>query len=257
MYNGCSFINSTKSITSLTDRSCRSGLHENGIQRDGFRLGGCMAAGQLMSLLIVLVAASQGCSLSAANLHGDVAAISRLDSNVEAARRIQALGERVQHFSEDVVTEAYLKSTSEKERSVMLDVVGWSGHGDGRFVPLLCYVTQTSETPGERAHAARLLGDIRRLPQSCNRFRLLWILGESFADERDNEAADVMAYALCQCLRNLCGYEIRDATKVAGSLRIFGGMKVHTVDTAVVRKWWETEGREIARRGDFEARAEQ
>ena len=210
-----------------------------------------------LALVAVTVPFVGGCSLDAGGLHREAAAISRLENNVEAARRIQALGERVQHFSEDAVTQAYMQSSTVDERQVLLEIIAWSERGDGRFVPLLCYVAQTSGSPGERGQAAGLLGRIKRLPDHCRTSRVVWILGESLAREADSGAANVMAFALDEFLRNMPGYQIPNADRTHEAPAILGGVRIHTVDTVAVRKWWEAEGRAAAERGEFDEKAKE
>ena len=193
-----------------------------------------------------------GCVMHATDLQGEAANIARTASSRELSRRSYDLGNRVRWFSEEVVTQTYISTQSPDERMAVLDIVRWSGLGDGRFLPLLFYVVQFSENPAERAAAARLMADLKQPPSPFRKSSIIWVIGEGLARESSPGAANTLAYSLNTFLRQACHYEIPDSEDVVGKAPMFGNIPIHVTNTEVMRSWWETTGRAMAAEGRFD-----
>jgi hypothetical protein len=203
----------------------------------------------LFSLVVLQTVFLSGCAIDAKGLQTEVAHLQRTGPRVN---RFHDLGQRVRCFSEETVTQAYISAESPDERIALLDIIGWSGLGDGRFFPLLFYVVQFSESSAERAAAARLMADLKEPPGPFRKSSIIWVIGEALAREEQTDAANVLAYSLKTFLQGACSYEISDSESVIRRAPIFGNIRIHRVDTEVMRSWWKKTGRRLTKEGRFD-----
>ena len=188
-----------------------------------------------------------GCSIGAKELQREVAALAAKTGRERRLHQMK-LSERVGHFSEDVATQAYIAARSTEERQTLLGLIRFCHKGEGRFRPLLFYIIQFSGNSAERTLAAKVLSEERSVTEALNTPVVL-VLGDALNREQDKHAANVIAYSLYDFLRSACGYDVPGGMR---DLRKIGKLQVRSADTEVMRSWWKTTGRDLARNGAFD-----
>jgi hypothetical protein len=214
---------------------------------------------RLACLTAGLVAVSGiGCTIDSAGLAREVAAIRQAreaTGGKGTSDRVQALAERVRHFSEDVVTQAYVKAGSREERLILLGVISRSCYGEGRFIPLLCYVIQFSEHDAESTRAALVFSRVGELEGPFRKSSVVLVLGNRLAATKDAKPAQLYAHSLAEFLRRACSYTVPSSERVVKERPPSPGDRgviVTQIDTDVVRAWWVREGQALALAGHFD-----
>ena len=181
------------------------------------------------------------------------------------------LSDRVDQESEDVVTEAYMKARTDSQRRAVLHVASFNcrdranSTAANRYIPLLCYVAEFSESPEERYIAQDALGKIKGVNSPCTRSSIVLILGNGLVREPNPNRADWCAYDLEEFLRNACRYNLPvGERKWLPPLRFGKGGTwtarkddpgVERTDTETVKRWWSEQGRSMAESGAFDRSA--
>ena len=213
-------------------------------------------------LLGVPVSCCAGCAIDSAGVLREIQAIQGqqrsgdLFKSLTSIARYSELAERVDRHSEDVVTEAYMQAGTEVQRASVVRIAQQNCKGDGRYVPLLCFVLQFDGRPENRLRAARGLGSLKNLNPAISKSTIVLLLGEALEAENAPHRSEQFAFCLEEFLRNVCAYPIPNAERVASEMRLdeLGKATTQVVrsDPTVVRAWWTESGRCMARRRAFD-----
>lgn len=237
-----------------------------------------MAKGELLALTALAIGASIGCTLDANGVLRELKAIEGDRGSTEqpshdpdhVARgfvtaalsfgRFSELAERVDKTTEDVLTEAYIRAGTDRQRRDVVRIATMNARSSARYLPLLCYVLQFDRDPGCRYAAARSFHQITAVPPFSRRSQLVRLLGQTAETEPLPHRQEMLWFCLDEFLRNACGYDIPGAQRSDRPIPMNASgsatWRAVRADPAFVRNWWESTGRAMAARGEFDAPAE-